>query len=65
VEEPRVAVSAPGRRTASKPLGDLVDVVAWRESEESREAFDPWQRAAGLGLLETAREWLAGARAER
>jgi hypothetical protein len=64
VAEKRVAVSAHGLLTARKPLGALVDGLAWRESQESMDAFAPWQRAAGRGLLATAREWLAGERAE-
>jgi hypothetical protein len=64
VEEKRVAVIAHSLLPESKPLGDLVDVLALSESQESMKAFDQFQRAAGIGLLETALELLAGERAE-
>src|SRR4029450_9830666 len=64
VAEKRVAGSASGWLTGREPLGALVDGVAWRESQQRMEAFSRWQRAAGRGLLATAREWLAGERAE-
>ena len=38
----------------------VADALALSQGQEGMEAFDQFQRTAGLGLLETTRELLAG-----
>jgi hypothetical protein len=58
--EELVSVIANRLLTQSQHLRDFTDALTLSPNQESMEAFDPFQRAAGVGLLETAIEVLAG-----
>ena len=54
-----MAVIAPGLCPEGKPCSHFTDALALSQSQESLEALDQLERTAGVGLLETAREWRA------
>src|SRR5215468_9535159 len=55
----RMAVITPSLLTERKHLRSVADALALSPGKEDMEALAHVQRAAGVGLLETAREWLA------
>jgi hypothetical protein len=59
-----LAVIAPGLLTKRQHLSHFADTLPLSQGKEGMEAFDQFQRAAGVGLLKTAIELLAGERAE-
>jgi len=54
-----MAVITPSLLTERKHLRSVADALALSPGKEDMEALAHVQRAAGVGLLETAREWLA------
>src|SRR5262245_19399670 len=49
-----------GLLTEREHLSHIADALALRQDQEGMEAFDQLQRTAGIDLLETTRELLAG-----
>jgi hypothetical protein len=61
LQESLRAVSAHGVCPAGQPCSHCTDALALRQRQESLEARAQRYSTAGVGRLETAREWLAGA----
>ena len=59
--EIRRVVITHGWLPASQPLCPVADTVALCQGQEGGDALAQVQRTAGIGLLETTREWRAGA----
>jgi len=55
-----IAVITHGLLTEREHLSHVADALALRQGQEGMDAFDQLQRTAGLGLLETTIELLAG-----
>ena len=55
-----IAVITHGLLTEREHLSHIADALALRQGQEGMEAFDQLQRTAGIDLLETTRELLAG-----
>jgi hypothetical protein len=55
-----LAVITPGLLTARAPRRHVADALALSQGQEGMEAFHQLQSTAGIGLLETTIELLAG-----
>src|SRR5215468_6841255 len=60
LEEILIAVITHGLLTERKHLSHVADALALSQGQEGMDAFDQFQRTAGIGLLETTKELLAG-----
>ena len=60
LEEILIAVITNGLLTAREHLCHVADALALSEGYEGMEAFDQFQRIAGIGLLEATIALLAG-----
>jgi hypothetical protein len=60
LEEILIAVITHGLLTEREHLSHVADALALSQGQEGMDAFDQFHRAAGVGLLETTQELLAG-----
>ena len=59
-----ISVITNGLLTQRQHVSHFADALALSQGQQGMDAFDQFQRTAGIGLLETAIELLAGERAE-
>jgi hypothetical protein len=60
LEEILIAVITNGLLTEREHLSHVADALALSQGQEGMDAFDQFQRTAGIGLLKTTLELLAG-----
>ncbi len=65
LEQELISVITNGLLSERHHLGYFTNTLALSEGEEGVDAFNQFQRAAGVGSLETTIELFAGKRAER
>lgn len=64
LEEVLISVIANGLLTESQHVGDFAHALPLSQGQQSVDAFDQFQRAAGISLLEASIKLFAGERAE-